>query len=446
MKKLVFLMFAMTLSVVTFAQSREQVEKKLNSAIENSENPKKSAKYSTWFGLGEAYANAYRNPAKDIWPGMPAQQVKMILNKERVQQTEQREVQGVPFIVDVYEDKELYYNQGGVLEIIVVTKPVVEGDMLQSAFDAFLKAYELDTKGSKIEELAEAVRLLKDDAMNDAVNSYMLGDYAAASVKFEKTAAFGESPILNIVDTLAIYNAALTAQMSNDYDRAITLFDRCINMGYVQNGAIYANQAEILKQQNKVDEAKVLLNKGFQEYPDNQSILVSLINLYIDTNDDPNKILELIRAAQANEPQNASLIYAEGNVYLNMKDFENAINCYRKSFEVDPTYLFGIYSVGNTYFEMAIDAQKRMDALDFMDTEGYERISKEFEDYLMKAIEPFETAFSLTDDLGFQYPIADGLKQIYFRFRDKGPDYAAGYEKYNQFLIDNQAAFEASQQ
>ena len=186
MKKLVFLMFAMTLSVVTFAQSREQVEKKLNSAIQNSENPKKSAKYSTWFGLGEAYANAYRNPAKDIWPGMPAQQVKMILNKERVQQTEQREVQGVPFIVDVYEDKELYYNQGGVLEIIVVTKPVVEGDMLQSAFDAFLKAYELDTKGSKIEELAEAVRLLKDDAMNDAVNSYMLGDYAAASVKFEK--------------------------------------------------------------------------------------------------------------------------------------------------------------------------------------------------------------------------------------------------------------------
>ena len=446
MKKVFFLAFAMGLSLVSFAQSREQVEKKLKTAIENSENPKKAAKYATWFSLGEAYANAYRNPSKDIWPGMPAGQVKVILGKQRVLSTEQRDVQGVPFFVDVYEDKELYYNQGGILEIIVVTKPVVEGDALQAAYDAYAKAAELDQKGSKRDELATALRQLKDDSMNDAVNSYMLGDYSAASVKFEKTAKFGNNQILNVVDTLAIYNAALTAQMSNELERAISLFDVCIQMGYVQNGAIYANQAEILKQQNKIEEAKVLLNKGFQEYPSNQSILVSLINLYIDTNDDPNKILDLIHSAQANEPENASLIYAEGNVYLNMKDYEKAINCYRKSFEVDPTYLFGIYSVGNTYFEMAIDAQRRMDALDFMDTAGYEKISKEFESYLLQAIEPFETAFGLTQDLGFQYPIADGLKQIYFRFRDKGEEYAAGYQKYNQFLIDNQAAFEASQQ
>ena len=144
MKKVFFLAFAMGLSLVSFAQSREQVEKKLKTAIENSENPKKAAKYATWFSLGEAYANAYRNPSKDIWPGMPAGQVKVILGKQRVLSSEQREVQGVPFFVDVYEDKELYYNQGGILEIIVVTKPVVEGDALQAAYDAYAKAAELD--------------------------------------------------------------------------------------------------------------------------------------------------------------------------------------------------------------------------------------------------------------------------------------------------------------
>lgn len=443
MKRVLFLMFALAVSVVSFAQSHEKLAKKLNSAIETSNNPKKATKYATWFNLGEAYVNAFRAPSKDVWPGMPMDQVKMIWGSQRVVSNEQREVQGVPFFVDIYEDKEAYYNQAGVLEMVVVTKPVAEGDLLQLAFEAYMKAYELDTKGSKREDLAEAAQKLKDDAMNDAVTAYMLGNFSDASEKFEKTAIIGESPLLNAVDAMAIYNAALTAQFAGELERAIRLFDRCIELGNVQEGAIYANQAEILKQLNRVDEAKALLNKGFQEYPGNQSILVSLINLYIDSNDDPNKILELIRAAQANEPENASLYYAEGNVYLNMKDYQNAIACYNKSFEVDPTYLFGIYSVGNTYFEMAIDAQNRMDALDFSDVKGYEAVSQEFESYLQQAIKPFETAFSLATTLDFQYPIADGLKQIYFRFRDKGEEYAAGYEKYNKFLQDNQAAFEA---
>lgn len=112
-----------------------------------------------------------------------------------------------------------------------------------------------------------------------------------------------------------------------------------------------------------IEGAKACLNAAFQKYPASQSVLVALINLYIESDDDPQKILDLIHAAQANEPDNASLVYAEGNVYFNTGDLEKAIEYYKKSYEIDPTYVYGIYAVGNTYFEMAVDVQDEMDKI-----------------------------------------------------------------------------------
>ena len=163
-------------------------------------------------------------------------------------------------------------------------------------------------------------------------------------------------------------------------------------------------------------------------------MLVSLINLYMETNDDPQKILDLIKSAQANEPKNASLVYAEGNVYKGLGDIENAVKCYYRSSEIDPNYVYGVYSVGNTYFDEAIAIQDKMNALDINDVEGYDALQKEFEKYLEMSIEPFEKAFNMTEDKDVKIAVASALKQVYFRFRTRDAKYAEGYEKYNQYL------------
>ena len=183
-----------------------------------------------------------------------------------------------------------------------------------------------------------------------------------------------------------------------------------------------------------IEGAKACLNAAFQKYPASQSVLVALINLYIESNDDPQKILDLIHAAQANEPTNPTLVYAEGNVYFNTGDFEKAIEYYTRSYEMDPTYVYGIYAVGNAYFEMAVDVQDEMDKLDLRDVEGYEKLLAEFEQDLMNSIEPFEKAFAMTEDQDVKVAVASALKQVYFRFREKGPEYADGYAKYEAFL------------
>ena len=46
-------------------------------------------------------------------------------------------------------------------------------------------------------------------------------------------------------------------------------------------------------------------------------------------------------------------------------------------------------------------------------------------------------SFSTTDDQEVKIAVAQALKQVYFRFRDRDPKYAAGHKKYEEFLINN---------
>ena len=98
---------------------------------------------------------------------------------------------------------------------------------------------------------------------------------------------------------------------------------------------------------------------------------------------------------------------------------------------------YGIYTVGSTYYDRAIEIQEEINNLDVNDYETYDKLLAEFEQALIDAIDPFEKAFAVTTDKEFQLAIADGLKQIYFRFRDKDPKYQEGFDKYNAFLEEN---------
>ena len=171
---------------------------------------------------------------------------------------------------------------------------------------------------------------------------------------------------------------------------------------------------------------------GFSKYPTNQSILVSLINAYLESNDDPNKILDLIKKAQENEPANASLYYAEGNVWKNLKEMEKALACYQKSIETDPNYYYGSFAIGAAYYDRAVDIQTK--ATEEMDDAKYEALVKQLEENLEAAIVPFESCFSICPDQEIKMVVAEYLKNIYFRFREKSEEYKANYEKFNSFL------------
>lgn len=437
MKKLL-LALSLILSISLGAQNKDAEKgiKDLEKAQKEAANPKKATNPATWLKVSDAYATIYDAPIKSIWLGASQLELKVILKDQRILSSEAKSVNGVPYNIDSYSDKDLYYGQDGTLAAWVVTKPYLGGDLLKLAMESLDKAAET-ANGSKNKDVAERLSLMKGRYFNEGMNSYTLGDFKAASLHFEEAAKISVNPLVNVPDTTIMYYAGITANMYGDSERAIKFFEMALANNFDSKGDLYSNLSESYKKSENIEKAKEILLAGFTKYPLNQSILVSLINIYLETNDDPNKVLDLIRKAQENEPKNASLYYAEGNVWKKLDNIEKAIECYKKSVDVDPAYVFGSFAVGTTYYDKAVDIQTK--AADEMDDKKYEEMVKQLEEYLELSIAPFENAYNTAQDKDVKAIVAEYLKNIYFRFREKGDSFMEGYKKYN-------AIFEANKQ
>lgn len=418
------------------AQTKEVSDalKAFEKAKSDTENDRKSEKPKTWLNMAEAYAQVYDAPIKSLWLGASQMEVKVLLSDQRIEKSEEVEINGARYLADHYSDKVLYYDQNGTLAAWNVKESpsgMTDSELLAGVYSSLQKVLELDSKGRSNKNVMDQLQALKTRYYNEAMASYALGKFGYSSENFEKAAEISQHKLLGQLDTVFVYYAGITAFMNKDYDRAIEFLEKAVEYDYDAEGDAYSYMAEAYKAQDDIEKAKEILNKGFAKYPSAQSILVSLINAYLESDDDPEKILDLIRHAQKNEPNNASLYYAEGNVWKNLGELEKAIESYKKSIEMDDTYYFGYFAIGAAYYDAAVDLQAK--AAEEMDDAKYQKMVEELENMLLSALEPFEKVFNGTDDLEIKGVVAEYLKNIYFRFREKGDNYRKGFEKYDAY-------------
>jgi len=439
MKRL-FIALSLLLSVqLAGAQSKAVVDaiSDVDKAKEALANPKKAVKPASWINLGEAYIKAFEAPAPAVVTGMPQPQIAMLLGGMAPVSSEDRIVGGIPYHVDIYPEFNLYYDGTGVLAIVEVTKAAyTDIDPLAEAINAFVKAGELETKEKGIEKVKAHLQNVSSLYFSDAMTMYSLEKYGAASDDFMKCVEISELPLLGNIDTLSVFNAAFTANLASDTLRAITMFERCVELGYYENGDVFASLAGLYIGKGDNAKGKSILEEGFKLFPSSQAIIIGLINYYLDNNEDPQTLFSLIAEAKANEPNNASLYYVEGNVYKGLGDIQKALECYYKSYEIDPNYVFGLYAAGTLWYDEAVRVSEI--AQSEMDDKKYNALVEEFEGYMVNAIEPFETLFNATEDVEFKTIAAEYLKSINFRFRDRDQKYMDGYEKYNSYLNSQQ--------
>lgn len=449
MKRILLLVSALAITFSVCAQNAQRLLSSIEKAELATQDAKKNVKPATWIKLGDSYLNAY-NSLKGVFsqlqPGYTHDDVRLYLttNVGNLQSTvSEKKIYDNVYTVESYDFVDLYYNAEGRFEFLVINKNL--GDysveaLLGNALQAYEKATEIDASGSKAKELSRKLGELNQAFNYEAVTAYNLGDMQLAAGLSAGAVKCSDNPARNVTDTLNIRNSALFYLYANDLDKAEEYFERSLSIGDYQDGSINAYLADILSRKGETDRAKEILNDAFVKFPNSQSVLISLINLYQSTNDDPEKVLELVRSAQANDPDNPQLYYTEGNVYKELGEIEKARECYYKSYEVDPAYAWGLFEVGETYFDEALKIQKDMNALDYSDIAGYESLSAKFEETLLQSIEPYEKAFAIATDAELKSVIASNLKNIYFRFREKDPKFMEGYEKCNAYLQNSGAA------
>lgn len=438
--KRILIALAVLLSVqVADAQTKspEAARKAVESAEAASKDAKKAAKVATWTKLASAYMDAYNAPAGNVWLGASKQELQLIMGNEKPLSVEEVVLGGDQLVKEVYSNKEFYFSPAGQLVLINVTQPVVE-DALGGALEAYRKAYEVDVKQSKTKDIVNGLTTIAQKYLDEGMNSYTFGNLEEASVLFEKAVEASATAPLSKVDTTALYNAGYTAWAVKNYERAKGFFEKCLDAGYYyEGGEVYAKLGDIYSNLGDAKKGAEILEQGFVKFPQSQSILIGLINYYISSGENADRLFVLIDEAKKNEPNNASLYYVEGNIYKELKDYDKAVAAYMKCAEINPEYEFGYIGAGILYYELAVELQEK--ASNELDDKKWMELNEQFEQALKNALDPFEKAYAVSKDNSLRVNVAEYLKNIYYRFSSNGPEYEAGYKKYDEVVKTGQA-------
>ena len=431
MKKIIFALALLASVQVANAQLKKDADaavKKIEAAKAATLNEKKAANMATWLKLGQVYVEAYNAVQGNGYVGAGEADLALLMNGVKPTGNEQVTVQGEPYTVQHYETSDYYFSNGR-LAFIVTTKPAVENP-LGEALKAYKKAHELDVKGKKTADISAAISSIHDKYSNDAVAAYQLQKYAESSELFAAAAEVSEVEPFAQLDTNAIYNAGLTAWIAGDIDRAKVFFSKCLDHKYYgDDGDVYARLSTIAEKQGDKELSVKYLEDGFVNYPKSQSILIGLINYYTTSGGSTDRLFELLDVAKANEPNNASLWYVEGNIRLKMDppQVDEAFKAYDYCGEINPNYEYGYIGKGVYLYNHAVEVQEK--ASFEMDDAKWKALVDEYDKTLKAAIEPFEKAYEITKDNEIKLTIAEYIKNACFRFRDD-PAYQEKYEKY----------------
>ena len=317
-------------------------------------------------------------------------------------------------------------------------------DPLSVAWDSYQKVIQLDDKNKFEKDLKTQYANLVIDFTNQGVVCYNQGmktddtkDFKDAVNNFKRVLEINESPLgTQKVDTTVIYNAGVAAHKAGDLDEAIKFYKKSLELNY-EAGKIYAMVANILLGQSraaneagdsvtgkaKQEDAVNLLHEGHKLYPDDNYMLVELINYYL-MGDTPAKAEEFLDAAIKQEPNKAEYYRAKGSLYEKLNQPEKAEAMYIKTLELNPNDFFAQYNLGNIHLNRVIEDHKVVQ--DIVDAKEYNAaLDKVMEKY--EAVIPyFEKALELNPN---DKNTLTTLKELYFRLRTKNKVYQEKYDK-----------------
>ncbi|MDR0295319.1 MAG: tetratricopeptide repeat protein [Prevotellaceae bacterium] len=427
MKKLV-LIISVFLSVSMMAQDKAKLQSQVAKSDAEINDPKKAEQPKVWLNRAELFLDVYDAPAKNLMTGMGNRDIKLLLAKEKIVTNKSVDLLGETYDVDVYADKELYYDAAGQLVLWIVTDFAADTPLLK-ALEAYMRAVALDAKGSNTKKIKDGLLSLQPKLSYDGYIAYIMQNYPTAAINYQAAIECSNHPLIATPDTTAYYMVGLIALNSGNPEKAVSFYKQAMDAGYTAGGDIYAEYARALKAKQDTTAAIEMLTTGLAAFPTNKEIIFTLINTFIEKGEDPKNILPYVLAAEESDPNNASVNYVEGIVYEQLKDFSNAEKAYQRAIEKDENYFFAYYNLGVLYYNEGADINNK--AIDVIEQEKYEAMMAQAHQIFKNAIEPLEKACELNPS---ERSTVDLLKILYFRFREDDEEMAKKYEHYRDLM------------
>jgi len=473
-------------ATVTWEGLKKQKEK-TDSEITN---PKKNVKSKTWLKRSDVYFNIHTFVLSGLYQGMPAKEG--IANVERLVGKPGKILTKDGSEVWVYLRKNLTIKNG-TLDSWEQTD-FIDKDALSKSGNSLLKAIELDEKGKMKDKKTtkDKVKIVKTTVINDAISNYTdySKDFAAnnntltdfGKAKLDKafkmmTLGYNLAELPTTADDTAYsknqiqYFRGIISYHSKKYDEAKKIFQESADSKY-GSGNTFHYLADCYA--NTGDSAKYIeiIKKGFQTYPEEEQLIIDLINFYMVRNEE-SKAVEYIDIAINKNPENPSYYSAKATIYDNKTDglleeykkhmdlayehkksafrdrnnsskkadaqakrdlelkkalqiktdiqtnLDKAEKLYNKALEVKPDFFNAAYNLGRVYLKLnsvnALHADYLLKVFikkDFAKSGEFETLSKA---NLKEASNKFEAAYNINKK---DKDVLETLKRIYYRLHD----------------------------
>ena len=223
-------------------------------------------------------------------------------------------------------------------------------DALVRAKDSYMKAQELDSKGSYASEIQVGLGQVQMAASNAGIGNYNTGNFGAAGAFFDLGAEIAQA--FEATDTMAIYNSALCYEKAGEVDLAVARYRACANIEY-QVPNVFLFISNLYRQNGREAEALETLAEARGLYPREQSLIIEEWNSYL-TNEEFDKAKENLALAAEQDPTNEILWFSLGSVLDNLGNADEAIDAYMKALEIKVDYFDANYNLGALYFNQAV--------------------------------------------------------------------------------------------
>jgi len=284
---------------------------------------------------------------------------------------------------------------------------------LEVAYESYEKAMELDPKGSiKKKILAGSIyNTLAIDFYNQGGTQFEAKDYASALESFKNQIKITEGEIyVGLLDTGMYYNAGLAAVNSGKNEEAITYFQKCAEMKYM-GVSPYFQMSETYLAMGDTVKAESMLTGLTEKFPNDKNVILNLIDLYIKSNRNE-EAQRYIKVAKETDPNNFSLYFAAGIIFLNENKYDEAIPELQKSIDLKGDIYDTQYGLGAAYINKAAEMFKK--ANDIMDVKLYSAAIEEANAVYAKALPYMEKAYELKPDDVYAMR---SLQELYYRLK-----------------------------
>lgn len=223
-------------------------------------------------------------------------------------------------------------------------------DALTMAKDSYMKAKELDTKGSYAQECQIGLGQVQMAASNAGIAQYNTGDFGRAGGFFDLSAEIASA--FEATDTMALYNSALCYEKAGNVELAVARYQACADIEY-QVPNVFLFISNLYRTTGQEDLALQTLADARKAHPREQSLIIEELNIYL-TNEEFDKAKENLALAAEQDPTNEILWFSLGSVLDNLGNAEEAIEAYLKALEVKADYFDANYNLGALYFNQAV--------------------------------------------------------------------------------------------